>query len=257
MLKLKINNSGRKILPFAIALLFVASASATPLCTAMSATTFVAEGGVGCQFGNTIFYNFSYSYTPGPNSAAVPGSAVAVTFTLDGGDPLRPTVNFVANWDATNEDIGDIRIGYQVATVPSITGPVSITAAFMNIYGNFGYNNTTDTLGSFVSAAESVSLDVPGTGTAPVDANINPGPGTLYGFMSAGSGDVGFNPQTQIAISKDIQLFAGDTPDDANLLQISQGLQEVIGPEPGTYVTLGGGLVGLALFLRKRSSSRV
>jgi len=256
MLKLKVNKAGTKLIPILAALICVAAAGAAPLCTTMSAQNFAAEGGIGCQFGNTIFYNFGYTYTPGPNSAAVPDTAVTVTFTLDGADPNRPTVNFSANWDTKNEDISDIRINYQVATVPVLGVPIYMVAGFMNIGGNFGFQ-APDTLGSLVSAAETVSLDNPGTGSASIDANILPTDPTPYGFMSTGSGDVGFSAQTQISISKDIQLFAGDAPDDANLTQISQGLQEVVGPEPGTYTTFGGAFIGLTFLLRKRAKAKV
>jgi hypothetical protein len=223
----------------------------------MTAADFSALGVGGCQFNNTTFYSFSYTYTPGTFSAAVPAAAVIVSFSSAGGDPLEPIITFSANWDTTQEDISDIRIHYSASTFasPVTNGRTpSIVAAEMALSGNFGFNNTTDTLGSFVSGAETVGLDVPGVGSAAVDANIQPDPGTPYGSMSAASGNVSFAGQSQISISKDIQLFAGDNPDDANLTQFQDGLIETVSPEPGTWlITLGGMLAGLANLLGKRA----
>jgi hypothetical protein len=243
--------------PMGLAVFCVTTASASSLCTTMTAADFAALGAGGCQFNNTTFYSFSYSYTPGALSAPVPAAAVTVSFSSVGGDPLEPIITFSANWDSTQEDISDIRIHYSASTFasPATNGMTpSIVAAQMALSGNFGFNNTTDPLGSFVSGAETVRLDAPGVGSTALDANIQPDSGTSYGLMSASSGNVSFAGQTQISISKDIQLFAGDNPDDADLLQFQDGLTETVSPEPGTWlITLGGMAAGLANLLLRRA----
>jgi hypothetical protein len=240
--------SFKKLLLLALASsVLMTAAYAAPLCVGniLDASQFVAAGTGGCQFGNIIYYNFSYGYANSA-STAVPSNAVSVSFSNTGGDPARPTITFAANWDAFFADITDIRIQYSAA----IVGGAPIVGANMTLSGSFGFAPP-DPLGSFVSGAETVFLDVPGSGLAHVTTGIQPTSGTPFGPMSASSGDVGFAPQTQVSISKDIQLFAGFPPDDALLTRIDQELI-LSGPEPGTYVTFGGGLLGLAFFMRKR-----
>jgi len=244
----------KKLLLLALASSVLTTAAyAAPLCVGnvSDASQFVAAGTGGCQFGNIIYYNFSYGYSNG-FSAPVPANAVSVTFSNTGGDPARPTITFAANWAALAifADVTDIRIQYSA----SILGGAPIVGANMTLTGSFGFA-APDTLGSFVSGAETVFLDVPGTGLVNVNAGIQPTSGTPFGQMSSSSGDVGFAPQTQVSISKDIQLFGGFPTDDALLTRIDQELI-LSGPEPGTYATFGGGLVGLAFFLRKRGSWR-
>src|SRR5690349_11643682 len=172
--------------------LLITAGYAAPLCvgTVADAAQFAAAGTGGCQFGNIIYYNFSYGYA---NSASnpVPANAVSVTFSNTGGDPARPTITFVANWDAFFLDVTDIRIQYSA----SVLGGAPIVGANMTLTGSFGFAPP-DPFGSLVSGAETVFLDVPGTGLVHVNAGIQPTSGTPFGPMSSSSGDVGFAAQT-------------------------------------------------------------
>jgi hypothetical protein len=246
-------------------ILLISAASivhATPMCTTAvtNAQDLAGLGLGGCQFGNVIFYNFSYTYD-NSNSPAEDASAVNVSFSDAGANPLMPVISFAGSWDAQNDDITDIRIHYSVAVMTGV--PLTITASNMGISGNFGYQPGDSIGGSFVSGAETVAKDVPGTGTVQVNANIGPYAAfRTWGPDSAFSGNISFAGQTQISVAKDIQIFAGDTlaggADDGQLTQIDEGL--VLSgagvPEPSAYLTLGLGLVGIAQLLRRRSSDR-
>jgi hypothetical protein len=67
------------------------------------------------------------------------------------------------------------------------------------------------------------------------------------------SDQVFYTPATQISILKDIFIFAGDSPNQAGLTRIDEGLFEegVSLPEPTCFVSLGGGLVLLVSLSRR------
>jgi len=237
----------RTLLVFAF---LAACASAAPLCTTVVATAadFAAQGHGGCQFGDKVFYDFTYSYSPG-GGTPVPGTSVVVQFSDFLNQPTMPVVSFIANWDTVNGQQGDVRIAYSVSA-PTTGMMYSSTMTLSGYVSDVDINlfNT-----SYISGAESICC--PGPGNTVVHLNTllaptNTQPGLQF---QTASDQVFYTPTTQISILKDIFIYAGDFPNQARLTRIDQGLieQDVSLPEPGGYLLLGSGLILLAGFSKR------
>ena len=252
---------------FLFSLLFGFSAAvglATPLCTSVvtNAANFQALGNGGCQFGDKIFYDFTYSYTLENSTGAVistttvPGSSVSVQFSNLGGVPTEPVVTFLANWDVKYGQQGDVRITYNV-TAPVEEAMISATLGLTGYVSNVSPGVQAR---SYISGAESICCPGPGNAVDHLGVTLNPPKsGTAGLLLESGSAQVNFAGTTQIAISKDIFILAGSntggtppTGNEAILTRIDQGLIEdpLPSPEPATVLLLALGLAPL-VYLRR------
>jgi hypothetical protein len=246
---------------------------AAPICTDVvsNAADFQAQGGTGCQFGDKVFYDFTYSYviqdTNGtilPNgdggTPPVPGSAVTVTFNFAGGNPTRPVVSFIGPWLVQGGDSGDVRIGYSVWTTPSgaiFEASLTLTGVLSNVAPNVLFP-------PYVNGGETVKNPAPGNGALQLTATLAPPPGFSGGTVVTATDSSSTHPAannfagafTQLSFTKDIFISSGDAGNFALLSQIDEGLSEVA-PEPLSFVLFGGGLVGLGLLgARKRKAAK-
>ncbi len=251
------------ILIFALS---TAVASATPLCTNVvtTAATFQAQGNVGCQFGDKIFYDFTYSYTVEDSTGAVisttavPGTAVTVQFSNLGGIPTQPVVTFLANWDAKYGQQGDVRITYNVTAPPDL----AMVAATLGLTGYVSNVSPTDQRKSYISGAESICCPGPGNSVDHMGLTLTPPrTGTAGLVLESGNTQVDFAAATQISISKDILILAGTntggtppTGNEATLTRIDQGLIEdpPATPEPASLLLAALGIAPL-VYLKRRS----
>lgn len=248
---------------------FVATcASAAPLCTTKVSTAadFQAQGHTGCQFGDKVFYDFSYSYTrQDSNGNSLPSnvaaSAVSIQFSNLGNNPLMPVVSFLANWDVINGEQGDVRITYNVQA------PLANAMYFSSLTLE-GYVSNVDPdnqFTSYISGAESVCCPRPGNTVASLGVELDPPLITSGLVFQTGYNSVTYPAATQISISKDIFLSAGSNSgvpggppngNEARLTRIDQGLAELTSiPEPFSFVLFGSGLVILGLRAKRSVKS--
>jgi hypothetical protein len=256
----------KKLLLIALILGVGASAAiGSPLCAnaVTNAADFEGLGNYGCQFGDKIFYGFTYTFILQDSNgniipSNVPASSVAVQFSNFNNLSFAPVVSFSSNWDVINGQQGDIRISYSVSAPPS-------AAMYYSSVSLSGYVSNIDPLNqfnSYISAAESVCCVGPGNSSLSLGVELDPDPNGTVGLVHVTGGDSSFfTPATQIAISKDIFLSAGSDSgipggppngNEATLQLINQGLFEGTSiPEPLSFFLLGSGLV-LMVFLMKR-----
>jgi hypothetical protein len=244
-------------------------AGAAPLCTAAATTAarFESLGNGGCQFGDKVFFNFTYTYTLADSSGLplvpnVPGSAVAVQFSAVGG-PFQPVVSFISIWDVINGEQGDIRITYDVSAPPA----AAMFSSALTIRGSVSNVDPDNQFSSVISGAESICCPGPGNAVVPIGVVLN-APLVVSGLVPGTSADQAFYPATTlIGVQKDIFLDAGtdattlDPPglpggppngNEARLTRIDQRITELTSlPEPRSFFLFGSGLISL-VFLTKR-----
>ena len=248
----------------AISILVASCGAAAPLCTSVvtTAADFQAQGNIGCQFGDKIFYDFTYSYTlQDSNGNAlipnVPALSVLVQFSNYAGNPTMPVLTFLANWDVINGDQGDIRINYNVSAPP--TG--AMFASNMILSGYVSNVDPANQFNSYISGAEGICCPGPGNTSVGLGVELDP-PTTTSGLVFVtGSDSKTYAPTTQISVSKDIFLSSGSNSgvpggppngNEAKLVQIDQGLYELTSvPEPMSFMLLGGGLMALSFLSRR------
>jgi hypothetical protein len=234
------------------------------LCSSVTnAAQFQNQGNVGCQFGNAIFYGFTYSYTREDSNgnllpSNVPDTAVTVQFSNSGNLSWQPVVSFLSNWDVINGEQGDIRISYNVQV------PVSAAMYFssMTLSGSVSNVDPANQFNSYISGAETVCCPGPGNSVVPLGVELDP-PLTASGLVSRTGTDGQFYlPSTQLSFSKDIFLNAGSASgvpgpppngNEATLTRIDQALIEQHTPEPLSFLLTGSGFISV-LLLRKRGA---
>lgn len=244
--------------------ILISTAGAAPLCTdvVQNAAQFQALGQGGCQFGDKIFYGFTYDYQMEDSGgktlpSGVPGSAVTVLFSNAGSLSYMPVVSFLANWDVINGEQGDVRITY------SVQAPLAhaMTEASLGLSGFVSDVDPANQFNSYISGAETICCPGPGTSTVPLSGELDPPPGPVGLTFKTASGSANFAPATQIDISKDIFLSAGSDSgnpggppngNEATLTRIDQGLTELqTVPEPLSSLLFGSGLIGLAVLAKR------
>jgi hypothetical protein len=235
---------------------------AAPLCTDVvtTAASFAALGAGGCQFGDKLFSNFTYTYTVDGGPGNVPAGNVNVTFFNLGGDPNKPVVRFTTTgpgWTVRDGHTSDISISYTV-DAPSIN---PMTGASMTVDGVVS-NVSPGIFMSLVAGAESICCPGPGNTTVDLSANLVPLPPPSGPTPTSASDSKTFAGATHIILTKDIFLFGGGTADPntgniATVTQIDEGLFEgTTIPEPMTFVLFGSGMVGFGLMMKMRNSRK-
>jgi hypothetical protein len=234
---------------------------ASPLCTSfrqLTAADMQALGQSGCQFGDKIFYNFTYTYSiqdpsgsPSPgdvNTPAVPGSAVLVEFSNLGGDPLKPVLSLVGTWQVSDGHAGDITVNYQVQA------PISNAMYFswMLLTGQVSNVNPEGDFASYVSGAETICCPAAG-GVVSLGTELFT-PETITPLTAYTSYDgKPYDPATMIQISKNIFISSGTGANQAIVTRIDQGLYELSDvPEPWNGFLMGGGLTLVGVFRSRR-----
>jgi hypothetical protein len=234
---------------------------AAPLCTSftnLTAATLQAQGLQGCQFGDKIFYNFTYSYNlqqPGGivfagdvDSPAVDGSSVAVQFSNLGGNILDPVISLIGTWQVTQGIQGDIRLQYDVMAPQAF----AMVYSSLNAYGYVTNVDPDNDFPSSILVQETVCC--PGGNIVAISTGLV-APITPAGltFMSAGDG-ISYVPTEIITVRKDVFIDAGTGANMAILTRIDQGLMEM--PEPVSFFLLGSGLVTIGLLCMRKKKAR-
>ena len=206
--------------------------SAAPQCLEATMADYVALGAEGCQIGDKIFSNFTYTGSSGGGASAVLAAGLSVVpyFT-----PLNPGFMFSGAWLVLTGETQDSHITYQVV----VTG------------GGFPIHDI---------SAELSGQYAQGSALVAVAEDVQPGNlslGLLWGVGSQVWQDgVSFNPTMgPLFVSKDILLRGGAGPGSwAMVSGVFNRFSETGVPEPLTLLLMGSGLLGLgALRWRKKS----
>lgn len=189
---------------------------AAPICNTVTLDTLLAGGAnaaLGCQTSDKIFNNFTYSGSVAP-------SEVSVTFTSNGPIPQGASIQFISlagSWSSMN-------VSFDTAVDTNTCAACRIVNALDQIFTSPTPNSTA---GTFTQ-----------NGLPNVDVNGS-APSSL-------SGQKDF--PNVLMVSTNFTQTAG-----VDLQRVSVSFSETSGiPEPATFAMLGGGLVALALFRRKR-----
>jgi hypothetical protein len=190
----------------------------------------------GCQFGNAIFSNFSFSYPVGSggNPAA---SGVDVTVT---GSTTSPTLNFAALWSASGGSAIQILIGYTISVLPS--SPIEDTSIdFSGGVQDIGPDPPFNPSNITSSIEFSTSL----TALSPSLYPSSCGPGSIACTGSAQAA-TGLGGVAEVTVGDLFTLDSGGTgnasPNTATLSNFQQTFSEA--PEPSTLLAVGLGLLG-------------
>ncbi len=148
---------------------FSGFAAAAQLCTevATTAQAFQSLGLTGCQFGDKIFYNFTYTYTledangdtygGDPNNPVVTASEVTVSFSDLNSNPYEPVVSFTSSpsWMVSGGVAGDIRINYDV----SAPSPHNAYLATLSADGSLTNVDPENQFAPYISIAEGLLVN--------------------------------------------------------------------------------------------------
>jgi hypothetical protein len=224
-------------------------AFAATLCTDVSTAAALQNlGAQGCQFGDKIFKNFTYTYNLQNSSGGsfagdagtpyVSASQVQVAFSDLNGDPYMPILSIVSTWQVSNGNSGDITLQYDVTaprTNPMIYSWVSATGMVSNV-------DPANAYGSYVSVGDSISTGGPAKN---VGVELDP-PATTSGLtLVTQTAGILYAPATSIHVIKDVYISAGSGANQAILSRVNQGLYE--SPEPMVSLMVGGGFTLLGL----------
>ncbi len=194
-------------------------AMAVPVCTAPTPdiTTFAA----GCSAGNLIFSNFVYSQTGGA------GPTTALTSQIFTSGNVRININ---------PNQGNINVPQESFLTFTVTG-IDLDALIIGASNSNGGNGTSS-VRQVVCAG---TIDAFGNCTGTLLQDVTNSGGTATPTNSF------LNPQSTVNVWRDI-----NTPAGTAVTASSFDFQST--PEPMAFVLMGSGLVGLALFRKRRNS---
>ncbi len=209
----------KKLLLLAFVLIVAAIPSfAAPVCSSITLDQLLTGGSnalLGCQVSDKIFNNFTYT-------GSVAASNVTVNFASNGPIPQGASIQFISgtgSWTSMN-------VSFDTSVDTAMCSACRIVNALDQIFTSPTPNTTA---GVF-------------TQNGLPNVNVN------GSSPSALSGQKNF--ANVLTVSTNFTQTAGE-----DLQRVSVSLAETSGvPEPATFAMLGGGLIALALFRRKRSA---
>jgi hypothetical protein len=260
------------------------NALAVPMCTsAPNLAALITDG--SCQYLDKIFTNFAIDFSGGHTSGSVatptvpPANTVSANFSNSGtftnGIPSSVTLtfSFTANNSIADYQTLDLQIQYQVDIAPgdnaNMTGISGSTVAALSSSG------TGNTIRATKDSCAGAGYEYGGLGSAPTEAcDIPPAleddpvytatswtKGSGLTLHDTRGGSTSFSlPVTTVGAYDEIRLNGGTgtvsgTP-TAGIFAVANTFDEQYVPpvpEPGTLGLIGGALIGLSVFLRRKS----
>lgn len=219
-------------------------------CAQTILTDYVSLASAGCQIGDKIFSDFSYTTS---KFHALPVQAAGITVTpVD--NPLDAQIDFNAFWAAGPGAFTDGVLRFRVTVLPQgnpITQLELLQGGSFAVGTGLASIAETACVGGLLPGCSGGTLQTLGTYYA----------GSLLGGGSQLFDSVSFNPVMSVDVLKDIGVTGGPLG-LAFLSHVEQHFIETPGgggggevPEPGTWVLMLSGIVGLALYGRKRFST--
>jgi hypothetical protein len=243
---------GNKLRLWGLVLLASAMLRAAPLpCSDYSTlSAYIGAGSTGCQAGNILFSNFSYSFSPlstDPAFTAVLSTSVTVGVSSS---QDAPTLTFQGQWTATDGYQTELNIFYTaVALTPLPIGSssVSFTGTVQNL-GGYPSNITSDLHISPPNPAPIITLTPSLTPSACVSM-----PSTCTASAQAVAS---FSGAAQVTVQDILYLDSGGTGsgsslNTATLSQIQQTIADA--PEPSTLLAVGLGLLVCGCMAARKS----
>lgn len=218
--------------------LFTAAATPVPACQdGATLATYFSYGSLGCQIGDKIFSNFSYT---GPSGTGVAPTPAGITVnTINGTNIIFPGdigLSFNGTWDANAGQTADGNIAFQVTVAGG--GPQQIEDAGIVQSAGITGNGQSKVTENGCSGAV-----YPCTATWGVVTLQN---GQVNNFAN----DTIFTPTGTISVTKDINVIGNNGT--ASITNVIDVFSQTTVPEPRT-VSL---FLGMALFagiaLRKK-----
>jgi hypothetical protein len=253
------------LLPIAFLALGGFSHASAATCAASYTMTAVTAAGFSCTIGDLTFSNFAADYTAsGGATAPDPTSDVTVNFAemFTGSDPfgtaasgISPIYTVIADYSGDNSVAESQTLGAIVQYLVTDTGPAAtsvievdgaITGSALSTASG-SLNKSLCTGASFAPDGSCPNAII----TATSDLAL-----TTSGTQSDGTPDFSgpFSLST-LGVDDDLSLAGGTTSPSASadVSAVENDFIETgVTPEPGTFVLLGGALLGLGLIRRRR-----
>lgn len=261
------------------------NASATPvLCTsAPNLAALITDG--SCQYLDKIFTNFAINFSGGHTSGSVstptvpPANTVVANFSNSGsftnGIPSSVTLSFsfTTNNTISNYQTLDLQIQYQVDIVPGTFA--NMTGISGNTVAALSSSGTANAIRALKDSCAGTGYEYGGLGSAPTEACDTPpaleddavyaasswtkGSG-LTNHVTHGGSTTFSAPVTTVGTFDEVSLSGGtgtvSPAQTAGVFSVSNTFDEQYAPptapEPGTMVLIGGALVGLSIFVRRK-----
>jgi hypothetical protein len=241
-------------------------ASAAPACLASYTMATVIAGGFSCTIGDLTFSNFAAAYTPG-GGAIAPDPALDVTVNFaemsSGSDPNgtpatagSPIISVITDYTGDNSVDEFETLGGVVQYVVTDTGPpaTSIVAVDAAITGS-ALNSASGFLNKFICPNNAFEGGATPDGTCPVAAITATSDLSLSTPGTQADGTFATFSLSNMGVYDGWTLAGGSTSPlaVADVTSVENDFIETgVTPEPGTFVLLGGALLGLGVIRRRR-----
>jgi hypothetical protein len=189
-----------------------------------------------CTTGNLVFSNFSYSASANPPGIKIPASGITVTPLLTTGDE---GFQFNSSWSVSSSGGASSIDSVIFYTVSTLNNAATIDDLFLS-------DNGTQTLTGIASVTEQwcVANSIANCPVGGLNQIFVSNPGTPNNATAV------FGPITSLSVSKDISVASGSNG-TATITTVTNNFSQVGVPEPASFVTLGGGLLGIGLLRRR------